>query len=112
MPLNDFDNPKFIEGPPVEPPTISVIFKINTTPPAGREGQYVQRPETRERLFRATESDAALKVEATESTDSFKVSSPGLLQKGLASERVVAYYVEDPLGRVYRTLDEESSGGT
>jgi GTP-binding protein len=84
----DFDNPRFIDVPPVEPPTISVIFTINTSPLAGREGPYVQSRKIRERLFRATESDVALKVEETESADSFKVSGRGTLHIGILIEKL------------------------
>jgi GTP-binding protein len=84
----DFDNPRFVDVPPVEPPTISVIFSINTSPLAGREGTYVQSRKIRERLFRETESDVALKVEETDSSDSFKVSGRGTLHIGILIERL------------------------
>ena len=81
-------SPTFIEVPPVEPPTISVIFTINTSPLAGTEGKFVQSRKLKERLYRERESDVALKVEETESADSLKVSGRGTLHLGILMERL------------------------
>jgi GTP-binding protein len=105
----NFDNPRFIDVPPVEPPTISVIFSINTSPLSGREGPYVQSRKIRERLFRETESDVALKVEETDSSDSFKVSGRGTLHIGILIERLRREGYEFSVGKpevIMRGSDE------
>jgi len=86
--LTDPEAPSFIEVPPVEQPTISVIFTINTSPLAGTEGAHVQSRKLRERLFRETECDVALRVEETESADSYKVSGRGTLHVGILVEKL------------------------
>jgi len=86
--VTDYDRPMPIPVPPVEQPTISAIFTINTSPMSGQEGTWVQSRKIRERLFRAAESDVALRVEETDSADSYKVSGRGVLHLGILVERM------------------------
>jgi GTP-binding protein len=107
--LCDPEHPTFIEVPPVENPTISVVFTINTSPLAGKEGQHVQSRKLKERLFRETECDVALRVEATESADSLKVSGRGTLHIGILVEKLRREGYEFAVGKpqVIMRGDEE-----
>ena len=66
-------------------PTLSMLFTINTSPLAGRDGKYLTTRHLRTRLNRELEANVALRVEESDVTDSFKVSGRGLLH---LSERV------------------------
>jgi len=84
--LTDVALPERLEGIAVEEPTISVDFIVNNGPFAGRDGKFVTTRQIRERLFRETEKNVALKVEDTESPDTFKVSGRGELHLSILME--------------------------
>lgn len=70
----------------IDEPTVSMNFIVNNSPFAGREGKYVTSRNLRERLFREMETNLSLKVEETDSTDSFKVSGRGELHLSILIE--------------------------
>ncbi|MHB8422996.1 MAG: translational GTPase TypA [Leptospirales bacterium] len=76
------------ELPPIEigEPTISMEFLVNNSPFAGQEGKFVTSRNIRDRLFREIKSNVALRVEETDSPDSFKVSGRGELHLGILIE--------------------------
>jgi len=81
--------PDYLErlaGIAVEEPTISVDFKVNDSPFAGREGKYVTGRQLRERLFRELERNVALRVEETDDPQTFTVSGRGELHLGILME--------------------------
>jgi len=82
----DSENPERLEGISVEEPTISVDFLVNNSPFAGREGKFVTSRQIRERLFRELERNVALRVEDTESTDTWTVSGRGELHLTILME--------------------------
>src|SRR5438552_1124715 len=72
--------PDYLErltGIAVEEPTISVDFKVNDSPFAGREGKFVTGRQLRDRLFRELEKNVALRGEETDDPQTFTVSGPG-----------------------------------
>ena len=63
----------------IDEPTLSIHFSSNTSPFAGREGEFVTSRQVRDRLFRETRSNVSLRVEETDTQDTFKVSGRGEL---------------------------------
>jgi GTP-binding protein len=81
-------NPQPLEAQEIEPPTLTMMFSVNDSPFAGREGKYVTSRNLRERLFKELESNVALKVEETSNKDALKVSGRGLLHLGILIENM------------------------
>jgi len=84
--IADPSRPERLAGIAVEEPTISVDFVVNNSPFAGREGKYVTSRQLRDRLYRELERNVALRVEDTESPDTFTVSGRGELHLGILME--------------------------
>ncbi len=80
------DAPEAIPPITVEEPTVKMTFGVNTSPFAGREGQFVTSRQLRERLTRELETNVALRVEETESADTFLVSGRGELHLAILVE--------------------------
>ncbi len=70
----------------ISEPTIAMHFVVNDSPLAGMEGKYVTSRHIRDRLFRELNTDVSLRVEETDSTDSFKVSGRGELHLSVLIE--------------------------
>lgn len=70
----------------IDEPTLSVNFITNTSPFAGREGKFVTTRQLRDRLYKETRSNVALRVEDTESSDAYKVSGRGELALSILIE--------------------------
>ncbi|MRR22974.1 GTP-binding protein, partial [bacterium] len=71
--IADAENPEALPWIRVDEPTMSMLFTSNTSPFFGREGTLVTSRQLRERLFRETEKNLAMRVEETESADTFMV---------------------------------------
>ena len=86
--LCSLDNPVAIPFQKISEPTISMHFMVNDSPLAGQEGKFVTSRHLRDRLFRELNTDVSLRVEETESTDSFKVSGRGELHLSVLIENM------------------------
>ena len=70
----------------IDEPTISMNFVVNNSPFAGREGKFVTSRNIRDRLFKEVETNVSMRVEETETTDTFKVSGRGELSLSILIE--------------------------
>jgi GTP-binding protein len=78
--------PEGIAATAVDEPTVSMYFMVNASPFAGREGKYLTSRQIRERLMRELESNVALRVEDTDSADTFEVRGRGELHLSILIE--------------------------
>ena len=127
--LCDPEHPIPIPFQKISEPTISMNFCVNDSPLAGREGKYVTSRHIRDRLFKELNTDVSLRVEETESADSFKVSGRGELHLSVLIENMrregfefavskaeVIYKTDDrgrklePMELAYIDVPEEFSG--
>jgi len=92
------ENPKALERISVDEPTISMMFSINTSPFAGRDGKYVQSAKLKERLFKETLRNVAIRVE-TDSNDTFTVKGRGEFQMIILIETMRREGFEISVGR-------------
>jgi GTP-binding protein len=84
--VTDVEHPERLEGIAVEEPTISVDFLVNNSPFAGKEGKFVTSRQLRDRLYKELERNVALRVEDTDSTDTWTVSGRGELHLSILIE--------------------------
>lgn len=82
------ENPVAIPFQKISEPTIAMQFIVNDSPFAGQEGKYVTSRHLRDRLFRELNTDVSLRVEESETTDSFKVSGRGELHLSVLIENM------------------------
>jgi GTP-binding protein len=84
--ITDVLNPSPLPHIAIDEPTIAILFTVNNSPFAGREGTYVTSRNLRERLDKELLTNVSLRVEETGSTDSFKVMGRGELQLSITIE--------------------------
>lgn len=80
------ENPEAIPFVDIDEPTLTMTFSVNNGPFAGKEGEFVTSRHLRERLMKELESNVSLRVEETDSPDSFKVSGRGELHLSVLIE--------------------------
>ncbi len=81
--------PEYPEALPfikIDEPTVSMLFMVNNSPFAGQEGKFVTSRNIRDRLFKEVETNVAMRVEETDSADTFKVSGRGELHLSILIE--------------------------
>jgi GTP-binding protein len=84
--IADPENPEALPVISVDEPTMSMMFSINNSPFFGRDGKFVTSRHLRDRLMKETEKNLALRVEDTDSADSFLVFGRGILHLGILIE--------------------------
>ena len=84
--ITDVNNPAPLPHIAIDEPTIAMLFTVNTSPFAGKDGQYVTSRNLRERLEKELLTNVSLRVEDTGTTDSFKVLGRGELQLSILIE--------------------------
>jgi len=110
--LADFDNPHPLPPIKVEEPTVRMVFRINDSPFAGREGKYVTSRQLRERLIRELESNVALRVEEMERAGEFLVSGRGELHLAILIETMRREGYEFAVGRPEVIFHDSDQGPT
>ena len=84
--IADAENPEALPVISVDEPTMNMLFSINNSPFYGKDGKFVTSRHLRDRLMKETEKNLALKVEDTDSGDSFIVYGRGILHLGILVE--------------------------
>ncbi len=102
------ESPKALPRISVEEPTVSMRFTINTSPLAGKEGKYVQSSRIRERIFKETLSNVAIKVEESDDSKSFTVKGRGEFQLAILIETMRREGYEFCVGRPEVILKEKN----
>ena len=97
--IADFENPEALPLINIDEPTMSMLFTINTSPFFGKEGKYVTSQRLRERLFKELEKNLAMRLEETDSPDSFLVYGRGILHLSILIETMRREGFEFQLGQ-------------
>ncbi|HVM96375.1 MAG TPA: translational GTPase TypA, partial [Candidatus Acidoferrales bacterium] len=84
--ISDRENPKPLPAIRIDEPTIAMIFSVNNSPWAGREGDHVTSRKVRERLFQEQRRNVSMRIEDTDSPESFRVTGRGELQLAIVIE--------------------------
>jgi GTP-binding protein len=79
-------NPEALPAITIDEPTMSMIFSINNSPFAGKEGKFITSRHLRDRVYKEAEANPTLKISDTESPDAFKVAGRGELHLGILIE--------------------------
>ena len=110
--IADFENPEGLATINVDEPTMNMLFTINNSPFFGKEGKFVTSRHVRERLFRETEKNLALRVEETNSPDALLVYGRGILHLSILIEtmRREGYELGGEGRRLRARLGVERSG--
>ena len=94
----------------IDEPTISMLFMVNNSPFAGREGKFVTSRNLRDRLFKEVETNVSMRVEETDSTDAFKVSGRGELHLSILIETMRRQGFEFAVSRPQVIYKEDAEG--
>ncbi len=105
----DYENPEALPTIQVDEPTMSMLFTINNSPFFGKEGKFVTSRHLRDRLYRETEKNLALRVEETDSPDSFMVFGRGILHLSILIETMRREGYEFQIGQP-RVIIKEIDG--
>lgn len=108
--IADIENPEALPTINIDEPTLSMTFGVNTSPFAGREGQFVTSRHLRDRLFKEIETNVSLRVEETDSPDTFKVSGRGELHLSILIENMRREGYELQIGKpevIYKNINGE-----
>ncbi len=103
-------DPKPLKRINVDEPTVAMRFAINTSPLAGKEGKFVQSARIRDRLYKETLSNVAIRVEETDDKDSFTVKGRGEFQMAILVETMRREGFELSVGRpevIFKYVDGE-----
>lgn len=106
----DAGNPEALPTINIDEPTLSMTFGVNTSPFAGREGQFVTSRHLRDRLYKEVETNVALRVEETDTADTFKVSGRGELHLSILIETMRREGYELQVGKpevIYKMIHDQ-----
>lgn len=104
----DTENPEALPSITIDEPTLAMRFAVNTSPFAGREGQYVTSRHIRDRLFREAQTNVSLRITETDSPDAFEVAGRGELHLSILIENMRREGYELQIGKpqvIYKEIN-------
>lgn len=108
--IADAEKPEILKGIKIDEPTLSMLFSVNNSPFAGQEGEFVTSRHLRERLFKEMETNVSMKLEETETPDSFKVSGRGELHISVLIESMRREGYELQVGKPKVIMHKDENG--
>lgn len=108
--VTDFETPEALPRISIDEPTMNMLFTINNSPFYGKEGKFVTSRHLRDRLFKETEKNLALKVETTSSEDKFLVFGRGILHLSVLIETMRREGYELQVGQPQVIFKEGENG--
>jgi GTP-binding protein len=105
--ITEIERPAPMKPLAIDEPTLAMVFTVNTSPLAGREGQWVTSRDLRERLQRELLTNVSIRVDDTESTDAFRVLGRGELQLAILIETMRREGYELMVGKPETVLKEQ-----
>lgn len=106
--IADFENPEGLTPIAIDEPTMNMLFTINNSPFFGKEGKFVTSRHLRDRLYKELEKNLALRVEDTDSADSYLVYGRGILHLSILIETMRREGYELQVGQpqvIIKTID-------
>ena len=106
--IADLENPEALPRIEVDQPTMSMLFTINNSPFFGKEGKFVTSRHLRDRLYKETEKNLALRIEDTDTEDKFNVFGRGVLHLSVLIETMRREGYELQVGRpqvIFKEID-------
>jgi GTP-binding protein len=110
--IADPDRPQALPVMHIDEPTVSMLFSANVSPFSGRDGRFVTSTQLRERLWKERRTNVAIRVEETDSPDTFRVSGRGELQLAILIEMTRREGFEMEVGKPQIITREEANGQT
>lgn len=107
--IADPERPEALPAINIDEPTLSMIFSVNNSPFAGREGQFVTSRHLRDRLFREVQTNVSMSVTETDSADSFEVAGRGELHLAILIETMRREGYEFQVGKP-KVINREING--
>ncbi|MBC7407166.1 MAG: translational GTPase TypA [Arcicella sp.] len=108
--VTDFETPEALPRISIDEPTMNMLFTINNSPFYGKEGKFVTSRHLRDRLFKETEKNLALKVQTTSSEDKFLVFGRGILHLSVLIETMRREGYELQVGQPQVIFKEGENG--
>ena len=108
--IADQVNPEALSKISIDEPTLTIDFKVNDSPFAGQQGKFVTSRHLRERLFKEIDTNVSLRVEETESMDTFRVSGRGELHLSILIEKMRREGYEFQVSKpkvIFRYIDDK-----
>ncbi len=108
--IADAENPEMLKGLKIDEPTLSMVFSVNNSPFAGKEGEFVTSRHLRDRLFKEVETNVSMRVEETDSPDAYKVSGRGELHLSVLIETMRREGFELQVGKPKVIMHRDENG--
>lgn len=108
--IADPEHPEALKGIKIDEPTLSMMFYVNNSPFAGREGEFVTSRHLRDRLFKEVKTNVSMRVKETETPDAYEVSGRGELHLSILIETMRREGFELQVGKPKVIMHRDENG--